>query len=392
MRQGRRRRRGGAAGLLLCVLLAGGILWSAPAAAAGETAPDPDAVVDELLRESGVDSLFSLLPEEGRELLEEQGVDSVTPEALLDLSFWDLLAAGWNRIGETLTAPLGLLAASVGVILLCALLQSMQSSFQGGTLERVFSAVSTLCISTVIMLPVTGLIRQICELLDTMSRFLLGFVPVYLGILTASGKPVSAAAYGTGVMGAAQVVAQLSATVLAPLLGIYLAFCLIGGASPEIHVDSIAKTVQSAVIAVLGLLLTVFVGLLSVQGVIAASADTLTMKTARFAVGSFLPVVGGALAEALSTIQSCMGVVRSVVGGFGIAAIAAAFLPPVLTVLCMKGALFVAGGVGDALGTSQAAGLLRAASSALTLLLGLVLVFGMLFVVSLSIMLVLANG
>lgn len=371
--------------LLLC------LLGMTPASAEEAEPFDPDAAIGELLDESGADELFSLLPEEGQALLSGMGVEEVSQETLLNLSFWNLLQSGWNSVQKSLTAPLTLLMTSVGVILLCALLQSLQSSFQSQAFERVFSTVSALCISGVIIAPVAELIRTAAERIETMSDFFAGFIPVYTGIITALGKPVSAMAYNTGVMGVAQVISRIAGTVLVPLLGIYLAFCLIGGASKEIRVAPIARTVQTVVITVLTFLLTVFVGLLSVQSVIASSADTVTMRTAKFAVGTFLPVVGSALSDALSTMQGCMEVVRSTVGGFGIVAIAAAFLPPVISVLLMKLALAVAGGVGDVLGTEQASGLLRAASSALTLILGLLLVFAMLFIISISIMLALAR-
>ncbi len=204
--------------------------------------------------------------------------------------------------------------------------------------------------------------------------------------MTASGKPVSGAVYNACLLGTAEVIARLAATVLAPLLGIYLALCLIGAASREVDMQPVSKLVQNGAVTLLTLLLTVFVGLLSVQGTVAAAADTVTTKTLKFAVSSFVPVVGGALGEAMNTVQGGLGLIRSAVGGFGILAAAAAFLPELLSILMMQLALSAAGAAADVLGVKEAGGLMKSASSVLSLLAGMLMVFGMLFVVSLSLM------
>ncbi len=337
-----------------------------------------------LLEESGANELFPLLPEESQELLRENGISGIDPEAILDLSFWELLQGGWTALKSAAAQPLSTLAISLGVILLCALLNAMKTSVGGQ--ERLFSAVSALCVSASVAAPAVRMIQRSTALLEEMSKFLLGFVPVYTGLVTASGKPVSGAVYNACLLGTAEVIARLAATALAPLLGIYLALCLIGAASREVDMQPVSKLVQNGAVTLLTLLLTVFVGLLSVQGTVAAAADTVTTKTLKFAVSSFVPVVGGALGEAMNTVQGGLGLIRSAVGGFGILAAAAAFLPELLSILMMQLALSAAGAAADVLGVKEAGGLMKSASSVLSLLAGMLMVFGMLFVVSLSLM------
>lgn len=370
--------------LLCCMVLPG-------QAASSEPIPDEAAAFQEqydaLLHESGADALFSQLPEDGQKLLEENGVDGVDQESLMGLSFWDVLGGIWSGVKSAAARPLTMLATSIGVILLCALLNSMKSSFQNPSFERIFSVMSVISLASVVILPIAQMITKTAALLKEMSGFMLGFVPVYVGIVSVSGKPVSAMTYNACVVGVAQIISRIASTVLVPLLAIYMALCLIGAASQEIGMEGISKAVKKVVTVALTFFLTVFVGLLSVQGTIAASADTVTLKTAKFAVSTFLPVVGGAIGDALNSIQGCVGVIRSTVGGFGIVAIAAAFLPSVITLLLMQLSLTIAGAVGEALGVDRVSSLMRTASSVLSLLLGILLVFAVIFIVSISLML-----
>lgn len=358
----------------------------------GTETEDFQQLYDSLLEESGAGDLFRLLPEEPKKLLEENGITGIDQESILSLNFWDLIQGGWTGLKASAQAPLIMLTATVGVILLCALLDSLKSSFSVQSHEGIFSVVSVVCISSAIVVPIAQMILKTAALLKSMSEFLLSFIPVYVGIVTASGKPVSGAAYNACLIGTIEVIARLAATVLVPLLAIYLAICLVGAASREIDMQGISKVVRNVVITSLSFLLTIFVGLLSIQGTIAAAADTVTMKTMKFAIGTFVPVVGGAISDAFNTVQSCMGVIKSTVGGFGILAIAAAFLPAIISLLLMQLSLAVAGGVADALGVKQVGGLMKSASGVLSILLGILLVFAMLFIVSVSIMMALSSG
>ena len=348
-------------------------------------------IFDELLQESDADRLFGQLPEDTQKLLEKNGIDGVDSQSVLELDFWDILKGGWASLTSAASQPVRTLAVTVGIILLCALLNSMKSSFQNQTFERMFSVVSVICVSSALISPIARMIRDTAGLLKEMSDFLMGFIPVYVGIVTASGKPVSAMTCSAALIGVMQVISRLAATVLVPLLAVYMAICLIGAACQEIDMSGISRMIKNVVVVTLTFLMTVFVGLLSLQGTIASSADTVTVKTAKFAISTFVPVVGGAISEAFNMVQGGLGVIRSAVGAFGIISIAAAFLPPALSILLMQGALAIAGGVSDALEVKQVGTLMKSAASVLSLLLSILLLFAVLFILSVSVMMALSG-
>ncbi|MFZ2538294.1 MAG: hypothetical protein WAX04_05290, partial [Oscillospiraceae bacterium] len=99
-----------------------------------------------------------------------------------------------------------------------------------------------------------------------------------------------------------------------------------------------------------------------------------------------------AISEALSSVQGFLGVIKSTVGGFGIIAVIAAFVPSVVTVLMMQLSLAIAGGVSDALGTDKITSLVHSAQSVLSLILGITITFAVLLIVSLGIMLTVSGG
>jgi stage III sporulation protein AE len=121
---------------------------------------------------------------------------------------------------------------------------------------------------------------------------------------------------------------------------------------------------------------------------VSGSADGVTARAARFLIGSFVPVVGGALSETVSAARGCLRLIKTSVGAYGILAAAFVFLPVLLRVFCwyfVTGASAIAG---DLLGAGTVASLMRSCSSALGILIAVVLCFALLIIVSTTVLLV----
>lgn len=350
------------------------------------TTPNEDYTeyYDILLRASQADRLFSITPVEGQDFLFQNNITQIEPSQILSINIFDILESCFTTFEQHLKLPLTILLSLIGVILLSSLLDSLKTNFNQSSYEHIFAIISVICIAGIIIEPISNLIIQVQTLIEQVSQFLLGFIPVYVGLLQVSGKPVSATVYSTSFIGIIQVISRISATILVPLLGIYLAFCLIGATSTQINTISIAKSVKTTVITSLSFLLTLFVALLTMQGGIATATDSVTLKTAKFVAGNFLPVVGSAIGDAMSSVQGCLGLIKSTIGGFAGLVLIGMFLPSVISILLLQWSLKIANAISDTLGTSKISDLLKSADLVLGLILGIVLIFAVLLIISIG--------
>jgi stage III sporulation protein AE len=341
---------------------------------------------------SGANGLFDSLPDGVNEQLSDLGISDLTSQSLTDFSFGSFMKSIWNTIKKEVTAPIKTFVTLVGIMMLCALLNTFRSSMEDTSVTKIFSVVTVLCVCAAIIVPVAKCITESAQVIKDCSNFILSFIPVFASIVTVSGKPLSATLYSTFLFSAVQIISKLSATTLVPLLSIYLAFCLVSSISEYIKLDGLVSIIKSTVMWALGPSLTIFVALLSMQGLVTNSADTVATKTAKFVIGSTIPVVGGALSEAYNSIQGCMGLIKSTVGVFGIIACILIFLPIIIKIVLLMFSLNIAAAVGEILGIEKVPSLLKAASTALSLILGIVICFAVLLIVSTTIMLVLGLG
>lgn len=301
-----------------------------------------------------------------------------------ELSFKKILSA----IIKTFTFGLGdgikLFATMLAIILICALCEGL-SVEKSGT-AQVLNLIGVMSAIGILYTRLISTMEYIQETVTDTGRFMLTFVPVFASVVGASGSITGATSYYVTLIFIAEIASQVAINVLLPFLSIFLALSIVESINPSLSLSGLTSGVRKAVQWVIGLIMTVFVGAISIQGIVGVSADTVGTKTAKFLMSSFIPVVGGAVSEAYTTVKGSLGLIRSSVGSFGIIAVLAMIIPPLANVLTVKLAVGAASVAGDALGVKKISLLLKNTSSVLTLALSIMICMALMLIISTTIM------
>lgn len=372
---------------LLCVLLIL-MMCSFPAAAAQQQ--DLDGMLQEQYQAAGTDALYGNLPSGVQEQLEQNGIDSAGAESMLQMDIGSFFVNLWDSVVDLLHQPLNMLVVCFGIMLLSALLHAFRTTVES-SMSKVFTLVSLLAICGVMVPPLIQCIQYASATIQSASDFLLCFIPVFTGVVAASGMPISSLGYNTALFGAIQVVSSIISNFLLPFIGIFLALSLVSSLSGQVQISKLTGMVKKMVVWAVTLLLTLFTGLFSAQTMVAGSADAVTVKTTKFLVSSFVPVVGNAIGDAFASVQGCLGLVKSSVGAFGIIACLLTFVPPILTVAFYMLAVKIAAATGQMFQIEGTDELFQAAYDSLSILLAFLISFSILSIVCTALMIFLSG-
>lgn len=363
--------------LFVCLLLAMGLCLTAGA----ETIED---LYNEQLEASGGEELLRDLPAETRELLDKLGIDSLEMDSLSSLkpqSVWSqMLALFSSQAGS----PIRACGVILGIILLCAWMDGLKETVRNSSSE-VFGVICALAACGTVIVPIVSCIRNVSEAAGSASIFMTSYVPVYAGVLLTSGQAATAVSYQSVVLFAAELISLLATQVVVPLMTISLALGVTGSVSPGMKLDAAGTLLSKAATWLLGLSCTLFVGLLSLQSLTGAAVDTLGGRAVKFTLSSFVPVVGNSLGEAFSTIKSCLHLLKSTLGGFGILATALIVLPPLLECVAWTLGLSLCVMASEMFGLTTLTTLLKAAQSVVKTLIGVLASCAMFLIVSTAI-------
>lgn len=350
--------------------------------------------LNDYLESSGAQELSEELPPEARHLLEELELGKIDIGKLLSLTPGDFVRVIRNTAESAVLRPARVFGTMMGVMILVTLVGALYpGKIRNSTaLSSVFSTVSILCIAAVIVDPITECILDSAQALHDCSSFMIAFIPVFISIITVSGSPVTATSYHAFLFGACQLISAASSNVLIPFMGIYTGLSVAGSVGEDIGVLPLAKGIRSFVTWSLTLMMTIYVTLLSMQTLISTGTDSVLMKTGKFLIGSFVPIVGSAISDALATAQGAVHLLKTTVGTFGIAAGAAIFLPIVIRVAVWYGMLKIASFTAGVLSHEKIKSMLEACGNCLGVMLAVLAAFLLLIIVSLVLLLNLSSA
>ncbi len=339
--------------------------------------------------ESSVEDIF---PKDTQQLLYENGFTDLDIDALLNLSPSQVASYIINAVKSEINAPFLLFYIIFLVIIITSIASGINGGFLSAELDKGFSAVAILSVCTTAIVPIIACIEETRQFITQMSSFVKVFVPVLSGVMIGGGQVNSGAGYQLVMIFAAEFMSTFLSGIILPLILMYLALATVSRITAGFRIDLITSSVKSVVNWSLSLLMGAFVGLITIKGLIGTGSDSLALRTGKFFVGSFVPAVGGALAEAASTVQKSVGLIKNTTGVFGIIAAAIYFIPPLIKILIYKLTCDLSSIIGDMLGAEKLAGLLKDISAVLGLLTSVILSFGTLVILSTAVTLIIGNG
>lgn len=237
-----------------------------------------------------------------------------------------------------------------------------------------------------------GVISQGMSAVETTSDFMLALIPVLAGIITAAGNPTLALTYGSFAMAAAQAAAQTAGNIIMPLCGAFSAFGVSASLSPELKLIKLADMIKKLTIGVLSFVAAAFSAVLGLKSLLAGSTDTLASKGIKLALSSAVPIVGGALSDAYSSIIGSVSLLKSTVGVFGVIAVVMIDLPVVLQLTARIILLKLLGVLSSSMGDDTTGEVLDTLSSALIVINAAVIFTAALFIISTGIVISVKAG
>ena len=325
-------------------------------------------------------AVYENLSTEAAEKLGALGVSSADANSLRSLTFEKVMAQLMQTAGESMETPLKGLLTIIAILLLCSML-SMYKSTLSGEIGDVLNTAAALCISAAVAAPAVSFIGSAGATVSACANLFLAYVPVVTVMLAGSGKAVSAVTYQAAVTAAGQGAARAFSDIIVPLLYVFLGLGITSGVAPQIRLGGLTSMLSRLSKWVLGFVMAVFTAVLSVRQGVASSLDTVASRAAKFALSSFVPVVGGALSEAYKTVQGSVSVLKTGLGIFVILALAVTFMPLLLQGIGWSLCLFIGKSTAEVMGLDGCAALLESLRQVFSVFIAVLLCLSAVFII-----------
>ena len=322
-----------------------------------------DGIDQEQYELYGAGEVEDAVPDEARDVLGGTGVDdALEPEGMFS-RIWE---AALDRLSSLWSDA----AASALKLIAVAALCSLAGAFADSGAQRYITVAGCLAVATIAFADASGWISAGQETLDELNSFSRTLLPCLTATAAAGGMAGSAAAKYAATSLFMDILITLSRSLLLPMAYALLAVKTASAALGNAALEGAGKLIKWVSGTLTTLVMTAFTLWLTLSGAVSGSADAVTSKAAKTAISAALPVVGGIISDAASTLVAGAGLLRSAVGALGFAVILAVCLTPFLALglryLMYKAAAALASAFAD----SRLAGLIADVGGVFGLVLG----------------------
>ena len=197
------------------------------------------------------------------------------------------------------------------------------------------SRIGSLAASLLLYGELMPLFRELGGAIESLNTFFGGAVGVLTSLLLASGEVNRAAVQTAGMNLTLSVFSTFGSGFLGTLAAAFFSVGIVSGACGRGY-RALAKGIRSAFFWGVGVLSTLLVGLIALQSFIASSSDSVALRAAKYAASGMIPIVGGTVSGALSTLFSGLSYARGIIGGASVACVVSIALSPLVLLLCYR--------------------------------------------------------
>ena len=238
----------------------------------------------------------------------------------------------------------------------------------------------------------TDIILMVKDSIRNLVDFSNSLIPLLMTLILTTGSIASAGILQPILLFIITFIGNFIIDVLIPILLISTALGIISKVSDRVQIERISKFFKSGIIWILGLVLTLFVSLISIEGSLSSSVDGITAKTAKAAVSSFIPVVGKILGDAVDAVIGCTLILKNAVGIVGVIVIIGICIMPIIKLLLLTITYKVASAVCEPIADEKIVKLLENMGDTFKILLGIMSAISVMLIIGVTLVMKISNS
>lgn len=243
-----------------------------------------------------------------------------------------------NLFGSEVTTNIKSLVSILAIIIIHSILKSISESLENDGISKLVYYVQYILIVTIIMTNFTDIVKLVQDTSSNLVGFMNMLVPLLITLMMYTGSITTSTVIEPIILFMINFIGNIIQTLIIPLVLIMTSLVIISKISDKVQIDKLSKFFQSGIVWFLGIVLTIFVGVVSLEGTLTSSVDGITSKTTKAVVSSTIPVVGKILGDAADTVLGCGIILKNAVGMLGVIIVIGICIVPIikLTILTIS--------------------------------------------------------
>lgn len=292
---------------------------------------------------------------------------------------------------ELIVKYLPMLSLIVAIGVISNLLNGIKSKFNEKSTSGLIHFV---CFLAVVVLTV-GMVSSISKIsissVNSMVSQMNAIFPILLTLMIGIGATASAGVFQPIVAIISTYVADFFTYLILPLFMVSFVFGIINNLSDNIKLDKFNSFISSLFKWCVGLVFTLFFAVFTIQGISAGSFDSLSIRTTKYTIRSYIPIMGGYLSDGMDLILSSTILIKNAVGLVGVLMIISSIISPLLEIVVFSLLLKLVSAILQPMGNNKTSNFLMSTSKSITMLSSCIIAIGFMYLISVGLVMTTSN-
>lgn len=297
-----------------------------------------------------------------------------------------------NILGKEVTTNIKSLVSILAIILIHSILKSISESLENNNISKLIYYVQYILIVTVIMSNFTDIIKLVQDTTGNLIGFMNALVPLLITLMMYTGSITTSSVVEPIILFIINFTGNIIQNLIIPFVLVLTSLVIISKISDKVHIDKLSKFFKSGIVWFLGIVLTVFVGVVSLEGTLSSSVDGITAKTTKAVVSSAIPVVGKILGDAVDTVLGCGIVLKNAVGLVGVVIVIGICIMPILKLFVLSVSYKLLSTVVQPIADEKIIDLLEQIGDIFKIFLGILCAISFMLIIGTTLVLKISNG
>lgn len=295
-------------------------------------------------------------------------------------------------LGKEIVSSITIIGSILAIIVIHSILKSISENLGNNNTSQIAYFVEYILIITMIMANFAVIIESIKNTISNLVGFMNCLVPILISLIIATGQVASGAVLQPILIFAVIFIGNIINLVILPITTASMILSIASNISDKVQIGNLAKFFKSSITWFLGFIITIFVGLLSLEGTLTSSVDGITIKGIKSAASTFIPVVGKALGDSVDTVLGATSLIKNSVGFVGIVIVIAICILPIVKLIILNIMYSLLGAVSEPLADKKIVNVIGQVSGVFKILLGIMFFVSILLIVGIALTLKISNA
>lgn len=297
-----------------------------------------------------------------------------------------------NSLGGEVLDAITVLVSVIVIIVIHSILKSISDGLENKGIAQITYYVQYILIVTLIMTNFVQILDIVKDSIQSLVGFMNSLIPIMITLMITTGSIVSANLIQPIILFLITFIGNFLTGIIIPLVLVSTSLGVISKISDRVQVDKISKFFKTSVVWILGVILTIFVGVVSIEGTLSSNVDGLTAKTAKAAVSSFIPVVGKILGDAVDTVVGCSSILKNATGIVGIIVLIGIAIVPIIKLTVLMAIYYLGSALCQPIADSKIIGLLDQMGDTFKTLLAIMCAISVMFIIGTTLVIKISNS